>query len=248
MQLPFAFVVRSRSWTAKMSTIYKALCSTTLHLCDKYWAFVTNRFCRCHVFARSLPLQVHALHSSLVADQCAYYVNKPLWHRIIALFLGGASLHLYVLRASRVPGSILAVLPILLSWYIAWTWEKWRVREKSPRRQYLTLLLENTNGRTLFVRRNSRKWFHFLGNWNHNSGRGCGRQNSVSTQGGQSYLLRPNCLNFVDKRPTGSVLLLHLRCNWQWTAKDQAEAVWMAESRIDEMISLLWTESSWISI
>ena len=32
------------------------------------------------------------------------------------------------------------------------------------------------------------------------------------TQPCHSYLLQPNCLNFVDKRPTGSVLLLHLSC------------------------------------
>ena len=64
---------------------------------------------------------------------------------------------------------------------------------------------------------------------------------------GQSYLYQPNCLNFVDKRPTGSLLLLYLRCNWQWTAKHQAKAVWMAESKINALIPLFWIESSWIS-
>ena len=114
-----------RSWRGR--SVVRAVC--ILSFCDKS---VLSQPCLS-------SLDIHAQYSSLVADQCAYYVNKPLWHRIIALLVGrrNASFYRDVLHSyaeahhgsSHNPHSSSPLSPFFRE-TLPEFWEKCRVREK----------------------------------------------------------------------------------------------------------------------
>ena len=107
-------------------------------------------------------VRVHTQYSSLVADQCAYYVNKPLlqWHRIITLWPGRRDTSFYIAVEAHI-GSLLnrqsSLLPLFFRDPLPEFWRSGESGKIFPRRQ-LELPPSEEYKWPNFARGNSRKW------------------------------------------------------------------------------------------